>query len=260
MKSHFISSCAFYCFTASILVRTVAGQYSGGAAHCPEFKCPKDDETAMPKSPLDYLVSTGCDSIGGGGISVMGGNDKTKVAEVLAPCCDVYHACLQICGVTKKFCTGNFDKCMKSRCDTIADSNTKKQCDTEVQMKSIMLQMSQCKEFDEGQKNCHCVKKSSVPMEIGTLVYNFYKKHNPKQLNKSTSLAAKATDPRKLAGLLYKLVEKYPKAIKKKKDPRQKQMEDLMKGFEDQKKAEPETTTENIEDEDDQESDEKIEL
>jgi hypothetical protein len=240
------------------------GQGFGGQEHCSEFKCPKNDETPLPKSPMNYLVSTGCDSIGGGGMSMFGGNGNSEAGEAIAPCCDIFNACFQICGATKQFCTRNFEKCMESKCNSIADQDVKKKCEGEAQMKKIMMQISQCREFEDGQKNCRCVKKDSIDEERTQVVRSFYAKFNPGNVDKANALADKATDKHKLAGLLYKLVEKYPKAIKKIKDPKQKEMEDLMKGYQrtgSKKDAKNEDIdVGDVEDDNDDQSDERIEL
>mmetsp|Transcript_4758 Transcript_4758/g.7218 ORF Transcript_4758/g.7218 Transcript_4758/m.7218 type:complete len:262 (+) Transcript_4758:120-905(+) len=202
-------------------------QQFGGQKNCPEFTCPKNDETPVPKFPMK-LTSTGCSSIGGGGMAMMGGKG-TYGETAINPCCDLYHSCLQICGSTKSFCDSNLEVCMEKKCDSLQNASAKKECETAISTKKIMLQISTCAEFNTAQKeNCECVKKDEVSEKRSEVVSGFYKKFNPSAAEKAGALAAKATDSKKLAGLLFKLVEKYPKAIKKVKDPKQKMMEDMM--------------------------------
>ena len=202
------------------------GSAFGGQKNCPKFKCKKTDEAPVPKWPM-RLASTGCSSIGGGGVSMMGGSDE----RVLLPCCDLYHACNQICGSTKGFCDSSLEKCMDATCDAIQNVDAKKKCEGNVSTKKMMLQFSKCNDFNQGQqKSCKCVKKSDLDEKRKGVVRSFYEKFNPDNVDKADSLAAKASASNKLAGLLIKLVAKYPKAIKSVKDPTQQRMEDMMNG------------------------------
>lgn len=199
-------------------------------SNCAEFTCPNDDETAVPKSPLDYLSSTGCMGIGGGGISMLAGGTDSEGMNVLEPCCDLFHACLQICGTKKQFCINNASKCMENKCDSIVNLDVKKECRKEYETKKIMYNFSGCHDFDLAQKkNCDCVKTDSVGKKRDSVVRSFYAKHNPDNMGKVNSLIAKATDKNKLAGLLYKLIARYPKAINASKNNRQQKLEEALK-------------------------------
>lgn len=147
----------------------------------------------------------------------------------IASCCDSFHVCNQICGTTKSFCEESFTKCMDAKCET---SPQKDDCTKAASTKKLMLQFSNCKDFNEGQKkSCICVKTDDVNVKRKEVIEHFYKAYNPSQISKVDGLAAKATDANKLAGLLTKLVTKYgSKGIKKVKDPREKLMEDMMNG------------------------------
>lgn len=212
-------------------------RYPGGPGYddmsnCAEFKCKNDDETPVPKSPLDYLSSSGCNGIGGGGFSMMGGDRDMEVNKVLGPCCDMFHACLQMCGTKKQFCVRNASNCMESNCQSVVNPKIKKQCLSEFETKKVMFNFSGCTDFDLAQKmNCECVKMDSADEKRASVVQSFYTKYNPKNVEKASALAAKATDKNKLAGLLYKLVAKYPKAIRVSKNDKQQQMEDLLKNM-----------------------------
>lgn len=218
---------------------------------CPEFVC-QDDMVPVPKTPMDYFESTGCEGIGAGGVSMMGGSVNKEISDALAPCCDVYHSCFQICGTTKQFCNHNLETCMVDQCNTFTDADSKKKCEAEIEMKKLMLQMIQCREFYAGQrKGCKCVHAKDVEAKRKLSIRSFYKQYSPDDIDKADALGAKATNKHKHAGLIFKLVQKYPSGIKKIKDPKQKKMEDLMKNF----SGEGSEATEKEE-----EVDEKIEL
>jgi len=247
---------------APVLSAEGFGDGFGGQKNCPEFKCRQKDETPVPQTPMK-LTSTGCSSIGGGGISMMGGGGNDE--KVIAPCCDLYHACNQICGTTKSFCDAGLEKCMDATCNAIKNDDAKKKCEGNVTTKKLMLQFSQCLDFNQGQQqSCKCVKKNVVDEKRKEVVRSFYKKFNPANVDKADSLAAKASDSNKLGGLLFKLVAKYPKAIRRVQDPKQKMMEDMMNGgkFPDARgnggAKKPVVDAKN--DDDDDESDERIEL
>jgi len=210
-----------------LAVTSVVAQFEqfGGQKQCPGRICPKD-ETPVPVFPMN-LTSAGCSAIGGGGFSMNGG--AVDGEQSIDACCDLYHSCLQICGSTKSFCDSSFEKCMDKKCESIHNAEEKKKCETAVSTKKIMLQLSQCPEFTLGQgDNCECVKNDEVSAKRSKVVRGFYKKFNPSAVDKADVLVAKANDKNKFAGLIYKLIEKYPKAIKKVIDPRQQTLEDMM--------------------------------
>jgi len=227
MKSHWAA------FSNSLLIFfLLAGESFGqfedyGQKNCAVFQCPKD-ENPVPKSPLE-LQSSGCSSIGGGGLSMnFNGNANSGEMEI-SSCCDSFHACNQICGTTKSFCEDSFTKCMDAKCKM---SSQKDECTKAASTKKLMLQLSNCNDFNEGQKkSCTCVKTDDADAKRKEVIEDFYQTYNPSQMSKVDGLAAKATDTNKLAGLLTKLVTKYgSKAIKKVKDSRENLMEDMMNG------------------------------
>lgn len=218
----------------NILLATVCslayGQFEefGGQKNCPAFKC-DEEETPTPKTALKF-TSTGCNNIGGGGFS-MSGMGMNNQDEAILPCCDLYHSCVQLCTMTKAFCDNNFEKCMDSKCQSITNPEKKKTCETSVQTKKLMMQFSQCKDFNEGQqKNCRCVKNDVLEHERVKIVESFYNKYNPSGVSKVKALVEKSNDGKKFAGLIYQLLKKYPKSIKRVKDPQQKILDDIMNG------------------------------
>ena len=83
-----------------------------------------------------------------------------------------------------------------------------------------------------------------------------------KSLTVYVYLTLKASDAKKFAGLLYKLVMKYPKVIKKIEDPMLGKYDDLLKQYQQQKTQEPKHDTKetSVEDDLDDDSDERMEL
>jgi hypothetical protein len=233
MKLFSISTSTLALIFLSAIGNSVA-QFDGfggaGPKHCPPYnKCAKDEEP-VPKWPMK-LVSTGCNKLGGGlSMSSTGAFDE----GVTAVCCDQWNACNQICGSTRTYCDSTFEKCLETKCAEITDAEERKLCTANSGTKKLLLSFSDCSSFEEGQNSgCECVKKSKVGEKRKRILTNFYKKYNPKESDKAEKLASKATDPKKFAGLLLKLAVKYPKSVKRMKDPQQKMMEDLLKKHED---------------------------
>jgi len=208
----------------------VSGQDFGGFGGpdgegkvCPPFRCSKGQEP-VPKWPLK-MESTGCNGMGGMAMfSPKAGADPT------AKCCDIRHACYQTCGTLKSYCDQEFLKCSKATCASIANEEERKSCDSSASIHELMVKMDQCQRYDQDQySRCECVDKSKAPAKRERLLRNFYKKFSPDSLDKVPALAKKVNNSSKMAGLLLKLVKKYPQVIKKKKDPQQEMMERMMK-------------------------------
>jgi hypothetical protein len=193
--------------------------------------------------------------MGGGGmmLNAAGGGTDEKPYE---SCCDQWHACYQICGVSKKTCDATFETCAKESCDSQEDSD---KCTKDFLMSNMMIKMGGCKRFDESQyQSCECAPSDQASEKREAAIRYFYKKYAPENVEKSKALAAKADTPSKLAGLFVKLLGKYPEAIVKKENP--------MKGMFDKinmDQAEKDTADEEEGEEsdgNDQEEEEKIEL
>ncbi len=147
-----------------------------------------------------------------------------------------------------------------------------------------MLSLSQCHDFTRYQNaNCECVKSDNNDSNTATskrtnVLQSFYDTYVTDKSKRPTpekiaSLMSKATDGKKFAGLIYKLVEKYyvnnkKNMIKRVKDPQQRMMEDLLnrrdgdvgagESGSTKKKQQQQQEMEDVEEEDD--SDERIEL
>lgn len=196
--------------------------------------------------------------------------------QVIAPCCDAYNACLQICGLSNVYCARAAETCFDATCEALKNNGNNNNselhdaCTKDIVMKKLMVSFGSsggCGSFAEGQKqNCRCVPKVNVVAQRTKTLRGFYKKFNPDQVDKVDALLAKATDAKKFAGLLYKLVVKYPKAIKKVIDPQQQMMEELMRngGKDFAAKSEKASSGDEVvyeeEEEEETDSDERIEL
>jgi len=200
---------------------------NGQPKQCPVYNRCEKDETPVPKWPMK-LSSTGCNKLGGGGLSM---SSVGKFDEAItSPCCDQWNACNQICGSVRSFCDTSFDKCLEAKCDEIKNKEDRDLCKSNASTKKLMLSLSDCKFFMDSQASgCECVKKSKADEKRKRIVTNFYKKYNPKEVDKAEKLAAKANDPKKFAGLFMKLIAKYPKAVKRIRDPQEIMMEELMR-------------------------------
>jgi hypothetical protein len=236
------------------------GMPGGGPKHCPAYnKCSKNEEM-VPKWPLK-LTSTGCTKIGGGlAMSSSGKFDDT----IIVPCCDQWNACVQICGSARSYCDTTIKKCFDTQCKSLKDKEQIELCESNASTKVLMLNLSDCRSFEKGQQDhCECMTKDKVAERRKTILEKFYKKYSPNDVSKATNLAAKATDAKKFAGLISKLIMKYPKAVTRMKDPGEEYMENMMKRqrsgeFDKAKKAADSAKEEDDEEEEDE--GEKIEL
>jgi len=231
----------------------------GQNQNCRSFTCPGDDEP-VPKSLL-RISSSGCSDMGGG-LNMMSAGKFEE--STLDSCCHKWSACYKICGTTKGYCDTELKKCMTDTCDKIDDEEKKKTCQSNASTKELLLSLSQCSTFDIGQQSsCECVSKSKTDAKRRKVLKDFYGKFSPENVKKVDGLLEKSSDVRKFAGLLYKLVSKYPKVIKKVADPMQAKYDDLLKQYQQQPKTEPNTNTEETSGNDDEsvdDSDERMEL
>lgn len=191
---------------------------------CFNFRCTAGS-TPVPKSRMKFK-STGCSGIGSGGMMMMskGGVDNN---EPYSDCCDQWHACYSVCGAPKKACDDTFFSCAEEACLETPDAE---QCNKDVQIKRLMINMSGCSAYDQGQyAACECVPNSKASAKGKEAIRYFYKKYAPDQLSKVDGLAEKIGDStQKLAGLIRKLLAKYPVAIVKEKDPNQAMFDEIL--------------------------------
>ena len=159
------------------------------------------------------------------------GKDSHSKTE---PCCDQRHACYQTCGMLKTICDEQFLKCSEETCATIPDKEEREECEKASSIQLLMVKFDQsCQRYDQAQyTHCECVEKSKAADKRERVLRSFYKKFNPGSVDKADGLAKKVDNSVKMAGLLMKLVIKYPAAVKKMKDPQQEYIENLMRDTE----------------------------
>lgn len=82
--------------------------------------------------------------------------------------------------------------------------------------------MGGCQQYNAAQeKACKCVKEESAVEKRRTVLQKFYEEKNPEKAGKVDELIAKYDSPQKFARLVQKLVAKYPKIVRHKRDPQQ---------------------------------------
>lgn len=209
--------------------RPPAGNMFGGDNQiCPTYSCPT---TYVPvnKWPLGIL-STGCESGGGMG-SIVRGGEKNKYRHI-EHCCHLKNACYQLCGSNKQACDAELDKCMEKGCEELSDysptdlesmteekiKEAKDECSSTKGIVALLGKISGCKEYDMHQRIvCECVDKEKVHEKMERVLRNFYKKFSPEGSLKVKGLVEKAAGKRSIFNkIMYGLVKKYPEAIKKK--------------------------------------------
>jgi len=175
---------------------------------CPNFSCRKRGVTAVPKAPYEF-TSSGCAGMNGGGGMMVSLGSESDGPEVYESCCDEWHACYQVCGVSKAVCDEGFKECTKEVCKDDED------CTKSADLKALLMQFSGCQTFDAKQKAaCSCVPDDKVAGARESATKAFYERCAPDSVDKAAGLAAKADKIGKMAALLRKLIRKYPKCIK----------------------------------------------
>ena len=137
----------------------------------------------------------------------------------------------------KTHCEEQFLKCSEEKCAAL-DEKEKKACESTMSIHMLMAKFDQsCNRYDQEQySHCECVDKDKAASKRERVIRSFYKKFNPDAVDKVQGLLKKVDTPSKMAGLLLKLVKKYPEAIKKVKDPQQEYLENLMGDMDEKKK------------------------
>lgn len=245
----------------SAILLQVAIAYGGDQKFCPPFQCPKK---TYPVPKTLKIKSTGCQDLSGVMMMSMGGAGMGGANDPLTPCCDQLSACYQICGTVQHVCVEKFNKCMDNVCLT---SPTRDQCIKDVEMKKLLLNMSGCSKYDQGQRDsCECVKEKDVTPSRKRVLQKFYKSYSKEEgtdIDKKIDglLEKVGTSSAKYATLLQKIVVKYPKSIKRVKDKGSQFMDDFMKKQDldkmanDRAKKADSTTTAIVDDDDDHDDD-----
>jgi hypothetical protein len=196
---------------------------------CPKFKC-AGGLTPVPKSRQKY-ESSGCGGMQGGAQMITISNDENEDDKAFSPCCDQWHACYSVCGMSKKSCDDGYKTCWEKHC------GKDEECQKDADMAGIFIKFGGCAKYDSSQyMACECVNPTKAEDKREAAIRGFYKKYSPENMDKVPELAANVKDSAsKVAGLLNKLVIKYPGSIKRKVDPNQ---ELYKKAFRDAEKAE----------------------
>jgi len=174
---------------------------------CKAHSCPGKNQVTVHKSSALKFKSNGCSYFGG-----------KAVDDTLTPCCDVWNACHNLCGTTKDFCDETFRRCIHDTCGKMKhiDAHEEKHndCVKNISLYGVLLKMSQCQQFEDGQKwGCECVDSSSVMDKRKKVLTQFYKLYNPKEIKKVKVLMSRATDAPKFAGIFHALFNIYPMSI-----------------------------------------------
>lgn len=224
--------------------------------NCPNYRCSKG-LVPVPKTSRLQFTSAGCNAMSTQMIT-MAGNDDKKVYE---SCCDEWHACYQICGMSKKVCDESFQKCAEAKCGDDKD------CTQGLSIQNMMLQLGGCKLFDQAQyERCECVKSQKTEKQRTAVLKKFYQKFAGEDSfdeKKIAGLVKKADSAAKMAGLMQKLIAKYAdKAIKRVEDPQKKQYEEMMRKIklDSEEKAKESPTEETGEEEEETGDHEHVEL
>lgn len=218
--------------------------FGRGRKECPPFKCDAD-LVAVPKRPLKLTSTGSCNGLAGGSMSMF---SASKSEDVLSHCCDIRQACDQICGASLKMCNDALEACMNATCAIAAE---KGECERSASVHKLMTQLGDgCSKLVPAQtSNCQCMSPERATKRREQVLADLYKKHAPESVDKVSNLVEKATTPKKFATLLAKLIDKYPKAIRIKKDPTAAYFENIVKQAKDKEKTTTEdSSTENSDD------------
>lgn len=176
-----------------------------------------------------------------------------------AICCDQRIACLQTCGSVKMVCDEEFFKCTKDRCQESSggDRTKEDECNAQTQIYQLMVNLD-CKMYNEGQQSsCECVDEDEAEEKRLAVVTTFYETYSPESVDKAAGLVKKADTSKKMAGLLTKLIKKYPQSVKRVKSDNQEMYEKIVK--ESAAKREEKEHAENVEKSGDDDEEELLE-
>jgi hypothetical protein len=210
----------FFGLILSFFVSTSTAQddptgFGAEPAKCVYHAC-EDGYQPVPKLPLNF-TSSGCNSIGG--ISAFRMDANGRVEPGIA-CCHMRAACYQICGMEKSKCDDFFKKCNESICDAIENKELREKCTTSTSMHNMLAGMMGCGPYEHQQhNNCGCMEESKAPAWNKKVIHEFYARFAREHLHKAENLGSKAKTTSDTSNLLLKLIQKYPKSIKKIADP-----------------------------------------
>mmetsp|Transcript_136 Transcript_136/g.187 ORF Transcript_136/g.187 Transcript_136/m.187 type:complete len:262 (-) Transcript_136:267-1052(-) len=199
----------------------------GKSKQCPQFQCTNGYEP-VPKWPM-RLTSSGCSGIGSGMMGISMNNMGDMGERAFGHCCQELHACYQLCGTSRFYCDESFTKCAQTECKINSDEAG---CLKEISTLKLFISFVDCRKFDKNQRDsCECVEKKKVKQKRASVLRAFYMKYNPENVDKVEGLIEKATDTKKFAGLMMKLIAKYPKSVEPVEDEQKKKMDEMMKNM-----------------------------
>jgi len=155
----------------ALLLAGANGQFEGlGGGTCKSFKC-TEGKVPVPKRPMQ-LTSPGCGG-GLGSMAMFSPADATDPAVV--DCCNQRHACLGICGASKKRCEESFKKCATDACETMEDEEAKNTCQSSAELHVLFAGMAGCAHFDKSQSAaCNCVDEEKATEDREQSLADFY--------------------------------------------------------------------------------------
>jgi hypothetical protein len=174
---------------------------------CPNAHCTPSNLILVPHFNKLEFESSGCMGINTGNLKVLTSDIKEERFE---SCCDLWHACYQVCGVSKSVCDQELEQCTQKSCDLSEDG-----CFKQASMMTTMAKMQKCEFFEEAQMHsCMCVEPEKATKWREEAIWYFYQKYAPGNRDKAPELAEKAFTQSKTAALWRKLIAKYPESIK----------------------------------------------
>ena len=175
------------------------------------------------------------------------GNQEDSPTDI---CCDQRIACLQTCGSVKMVCDEEFFKCTRDKCKESSGGDRSKEgeCNQQMEIYQLMINLN-CQTYDDAQKSaCECVDEDEVEGKRLAVITSFYETHSPESVDKAAGLVKKADTSKKMAGLLTKLIKKYPDSITKVKDESQAMYDKIVKESAEERKKKEEAGELNDED------------
>lgn len=199
---------------------------------CKNYVCSRGS-LPVPKREL-RLRSGGCSALTSSSMGSIGGSFGGMAGRHsgLEACCNVFQACLSICGARRKSCSDGFNKCTKSTCSGIEDSEAGEACTRDASLHRMLINLGGCKMYDNAQAaSCRCVVKKKVYQKRRQVLRAFWAKHNNNKTEEDIDrvLAKYSKSTSSFAGLLLKLVRKYKKSIKVSKSEYENAMDELLR-------------------------------
>mmetsp|Transcript_14970 Transcript_14970/g.50207 ORF Transcript_14970/g.50207 Transcript_14970/m.50207 type:complete len:202 (-) Transcript_14970:746-1351(-) len=152
---------------------------------------------------------------------MLGGKPKK---HALDKCCIAHGACVNTCGMLLKQCHLNYQGCMNATC-AAKESPTKtdggkafQKCESEKATQEMLMELGEgttCKEHKFSQRRaCECVAADRAAERRALILRDVYRKYDSERVDVGAALALKANTPKLFAGVLTRLLEKFPAIIR----------------------------------------------